>query len=345
MTMPTPDPRKNWLSECQAIHLYETLAAVETEPERQRLFAGMARAAAGQADIWAAEMHPRPAALAAPTLLTRVLITLLRWFGPRPLLPALAAAKVRGISVYSAAAPGHPMPTAVGPEASRHRGVGHGGSLRAAVFGVNDGLVSSSSLVLGMAGATSDPKVVLLAGMAGMLAGAFSMAAGEYVSVASQRELFENQIALEREELRLYPAEEAEELALIYAARGLDPAEARLLANRLVANPEHALDTLAREELGLNPDELGSPVGAAVSSFGSFAVGAVLPLLPYLLGAAQAMLWTLGLSLAGLFTVGASLSLFTGRPLLWSGVRMMLIGGAAGGVTFLVGSWFGVSLG
>ena len=144
----------------------------------------------------------------------------------------------------------------------RHRGLGGGGNLRAAVFGVNDGLVSNASLILGIAGANPDPHVVLLAGVAGMAAGAFAMAAGEYVSVRSQRELFEYQIGLERDELEEYPEAEAQELALIYAAKGVPPKEARQLADKLVADPEHALDTLAREELGLNPEELGSPWGA-----------------------------------------------------------------------------------
>src|SRR5204862_7886865 len=158
---------------------------------------------------------------------------------------------------------------------------GGGGNLRAAVFGVNDGLVSNASLILGVAGATADLKVVVMSGVAGMAAGALAMAAGEYVSVQSQRELYEYQIALERDELKQYPEAEAQELALIYAAKGLPAKEADRLAQRMVADPEHALDTLAREELGLNPDELGSPLGAAASSFVSFAAGAALPLLPY----------------------------------------------------------------
>jgi VIT1/CCC1 family predicted Fe2+/Mn2+ transporter len=147
----------------------------------------------------------------------------------------------------------------------RHRGHG-GGNLRAAVFGINDGLVSNASLILGVAGASSDAQLVLLTGVAGMCAGAFAMATGEYVSVRSQRELFEYQIGLEREELAQYPEAEAQELALIYAAKGLPPEEALRLATQIVADPEQALDTLAREELGLNPDELGSPWGAAISS-------------------------------------------------------------------------------
>jgi VIT1/CCC1 family predicted Fe2+/Mn2+ transporter len=342
--MSKPDARQSWHAESQALHLYRILQEIETDPARRRLFSDLADEAAAQVAVWARALQLSDSQVAPASRTTALLGWLLRRIGVRPLLPALAAAKVRGLSAYRGGTPGHPMPTALGPEPGRHRGIGASGSLRAAVFGINDGLLSSASLVLGMAGASDDARLVLLAGLAGMLAGAFSMASGEYVSVASQRELFENQIALEREELRLYPAEEAEELALIYAARGLDLAEARQLATRLIAHPEHALDTLAREELGLNPDELGSPVGAAVSSFASFAAGAVLPLLPYLCHLQTPLGWTIGLTVVSLFGIGAGLSLFTGRNPLWSGLRMLLIGVAAGGVTYTVGRLLGVSI-
>ena len=152
------------------------------------------------------------------------------------------------------------------------------------MFGVNDGLVSNTCLVMGVAGAAAAPDVILLTGVAGLLARAFSMAAGEYISMLSQREMFEHQIAQEADELKRYPNEEAEELALIYEARGIPLKDARALAKKLIANPQQALDTLAREELGLNPDDLGSPMGAALSSFVAFAIGATLPLIPYLTG-------------------------------------------------------------
>jgi vacuolar iron transporter family protein len=187
---------------------------------------------------------------------------------------------------------------------------------------------------------------VLLAGIAGLAAGAFAMAAGEYVSVRSQRELFEYQIGLERDELDEYPEAEAQELALIYAAKGVPAKEAKRLANKLVADPAHALDTLAREELGLNPEELGSPPGAAISSFLSFAAGALLPLLPFMLGAgAQALPLAIAITAVALFSVGALLSLFTGRNALHSGVRMLLLGGLAGAVTYAIGRVAGVAIG
>jgi VIT1/CCC1 family predicted Fe2+/Mn2+ transporter len=186
---------------------------------------------------------------------------------------------------------------------------------------------------------------VLLTGVAGLTAGAFAMATGEFVSVRSQRELFEYQIALERDELKEYPDAEAQELALIYKAKGLSGSEAERVAKQLVADPEHALDTLAREELGLNPDELGSPWGAAISSLLSFALGAAVPLLPFAIGAGARALPIAGLLTAiALFAVGATLSLFTGRAAVFSGARMLLLGSLAAAVTFAVGKLFGVSV-
>jgi VIT1/CCC1 family predicted Fe2+/Mn2+ transporter len=214
------------------------------------------------------------------------------------------------------------------------------------VFGVNDGLVSNASLLLGVAGATNDPHVIVLTGVAGMAAGAFAMAAGEYVSVQSQRELYEYQIGLERDELQQYPEAEAQELALIYAAKGLPPKEADRLAQRLVADPEHALDTLAREELGLNPSELGSPLGAAASSFIAFALGALIPLAPWLLARSpQAFGLAIGVTGLALFTIGAMLSLFTGRNALYSGARMLLLGAVAGAITYGIGHFLAVATG
>jgi VIT1/CCC1 family predicted Fe2+/Mn2+ transporter len=196
---------------------------------------------------------------------------------------------------------------------------------------------------MGVAGAAVEPSVLVLTGVAGLLAGAFSMAAGEYVSMLSQKEMFEHQISQEKDELERYPAEEAEELALIYAARGIPLKEARNVAKKLIANPDKALDTLAREELGLNPDDLGSPTGAAVSSFLAFSVGASLPLIPFLLGLRQGVLIAAVLSGAALFVVGAVLSLFSGKSAWLGGLRMLLIGSAAGAATYFIGSLFNAS--
>jgi len=183
-----------------------------------------------------------------------------------------------------------------------------------------------------------------LAGIAGLLAGAFSMAAGEYISMQSQRELFERQIALERAELEAMPEEEQAEMAALYRAKGFPPDEAEAIAARLFENPERALDTLIREELGLDPSELGSPVGAAGGSFVAFALGAAVPVIPYLLASGSAaFVASIVLSLVALFLVGAAVSLLTGRGFLFSGVRQVLIGAAAAVVTFAVGSLIGVA--
>jgi VIT1/CCC1 family predicted Fe2+/Mn2+ transporter len=342
------DPLESWRDEKQSAFLYHALAAAEQGSPRQALFEDLARAAERQAALWAevARRAGREPTAFAPDLRARIAAGLIHRFAPRRIRHLLAAMKVRGLSVYAGRAPGHDMPVSVEEVGARHRGAGSGGNLRAAVFGVNDGLVSNASLILGVAGASSESGVILLSGVAGLLAGAFSMAAGEYVSVRSQRELFESQIALERDELGEYPEEEASELALIYAARGIPEEDARRLADRIVADPERALDTLAREELGLNPDELGSPIGAAGFSFVSFAAGALVPLAPFLVSkGGVALELAVGLTALALFAVGATLSLFTGRSAAWGGLRMLLIGGAAGAATFGIGRVLGVSLG
>ncbi|NOT41909.1 MAG: hypothetical protein HOP13_15625 [Alphaproteobacteria bacterium] len=332
-----------WRTEKESAWLYEIVAAVEGDPAKSKLFRELAVAAERQAGILAGDLGAAPSF--EPSARSRAIAALVRLVGPRAARPVLAAAKVRGISVYSVPAPtGHAMPTTVDGIGGRHRGAG-GGALRAGVFGVNDGLVSSACLIFGVAGAGADPKIIVLTGVAGLLAGAFSMAAGEYLSMLSQREMFEHQIGEERDELERYPAEEAEELALIYAARGIPIDEARGIAKRLIANPKQALDTLAREELGLNPEDLGSPWGAALSSFVAFAIGAMLPLAPFLLGGgAMALPIAIGVTGAALFAVGAALSLFSGRNAIFGGFRMLLIGALAGGATYGIGQLLGVGV-
>jgi VIT1/CCC1 family predicted Fe2+/Mn2+ transporter len=182
--------------------------------------------------------------------------------------------------------------------------------------------------------------------VAGLLAGAFSMGAGEYVSVTSQRELFERQIALEREELEADPESERQELALIYRAKGLPKDEADALSTRIIANREVALETLAREELGLNPEGLGSPWGAALSSFFAFAAGAILPVIPWFIGSSTPFfIASVVLGLSGMFAVGAAVSLFTGRNTWYAGGRQMLIGAGAAVITYTIGSLIGVNTG
>lgn len=335
----------NWNEEKRAAYLYRVVAACEAGTPREKLFLGLAGEAESQAIIWekkalAAGMTVPPF---TPDVRSRVVAGLVRRHGPRRLRTVLAAMKVRGMSVYASGSgqiASHQL-DAVG----HHRGLSGGGNLRAAVFGVNDGLISNASLILGMAGANADAATILLTGVAGLVAGAFSMAAGEYVSVRSQREMYEYQIGLERDELAEYPEEEAHELALIYEARGIDAQEALRMATQIIGDPERALDTLAREELGLNPEDLGSPWGAAIFSFISFAAGSAIPLLPFVFGLGSATLqMAIGLTAVALFAVGATLSLFTGRGAVMSGARMLAIGAAAGGITYSIGNLLGVGL-
>ena len=339
---------ENWQEEKQSAWLYRVMAEVETDAVKRDLFTALGSAAESQATIWQKQIAPpsEPPLRFHPTLRARVVAWLIRVLGPRAIRPALAAIKVRGISVYNGAAaiPGHAMPTVVAQVGHRHRGVGSGGNLRAAVFGVNDGLVSNASLIMGVAGATHDVAFILTSGVAGLLAGALSMAAGEYISMRSQREMYEYQIGLEREELAQYPEEEAEELALIYNARGMSMEDARAVAGKMIADPEHGLNALAREELGLNPDDLGSPWGAAIFSFLSFTGGALIPLAPFLLGLQAAVMVSAVLAGVSLFGVGATLSLFTGRGAWRGGLRMVLIGGGAGLATYGLGAALGVGL-
>ncbi|MCQ4205852.1 VIT1/CCC1 transporter family protein [Streptomyces longispororuber] len=224
-----------------------------------------------------------------------------------------------------------------------HRDV-NGGWLRPAVFGAMDGLVSNFALMAGVAGGAVSQQTVIITGLSGLAAGAFSMAAGEYTSVASQRELVEAELDVERRELRKHPADEERELAELYASRGVEPGLAREVARQLSKDPEQALEIHAREELGIDPGDLPSPTVAAVSSFGSFALGALIPVLPYLLGASA--LWpAVILALIGLFACGAVVAKVTARSWWFSGLRQLALGGAAAGVTYLLGSIFGTAIG
>jgi vacuolar iron transporter family protein len=337
---------ESWHEEKQSAYLYRVVAACEKSPEIKAMFLKLAEAADGQALHWRRIAADKGMTLPEgfrPELRAQLVAHMVRRLGPERMLPVLAAMKVRGVSAYTHAPhPGHVMHPA-GQAESRHRRITNNGGFRAAVFGVNDGLVSNASLILGMAGAAAGEPLILLAGVAGMLAGAASMAAGEYVSMRAQREMFEYQIRLEEQELKAYPEEEANELALIYEARGIAPADARRMADTLIQDPTRALDALAREELGLNPRELGSPWDAAIASFLAFAVGAAVPLLPFLWRGAYSLYVSIALTLMALFVTGCLVSLFTGRSPWWSGLRMLLIGAAAGSATWLVGHLFGIA--
>jgi vacuolar iron transporter family protein len=332
--------RLSWASEMQSAYLYDEVSRVEKNENCKRLFSHLAVAAREQAMVWEKSITEKaPGSLLnyRPDLRTQIVKHLISFLGPKAIEPVLASMKLRGLSVYSTHLASHDTPSTETEQL--HRFSSTGGNLRAAVFGANDGLVSNACLILGVAGASQDPKVILLSGVSGLLAGAFSMAAGEYTSVRSQKELLEYQISLEKKELELYPEEEAKELSLIYEAKGVPPDEAARLSQRIFTDPEKALDTLAREELGLNPNELGSPWQAALSSFGAFAIGAIIPLLPLLLGAS--LIYSIVLTAFTLFALGVVLSLFTGRGALIGGVRMLSIGAAAAFVTHTIGRWVG----
>jgi VIT1/CCC1 family predicted Fe2+/Mn2+ transporter len=340
--------RDSWEKEQESAYLYDALAKAEPAPEQQRLFARLAGEARAQSAIWAEAAagagEPVRAAF-TPGARARIVAALVRRIGPVRLRPMLAAMKVRGLSVYGTVAVGHVMPRSAAEIGQRHRGAASG-NLRAAVFGANDGLVSNASLIVGVAGATGGGRAVLISGVAGLLAGAFSMAAGEFVSVSSQLEMLEHQIAAERDELAQYPKEEAAELSLIYQARGLPQQDADRIAERIVATPAYALDALVREELGLDPASLGSPFGAALASFASFSAGALVPLVPFLVARGPlAPLASAALTAAALFSLGAAISLFSGRGAARGGLRMLLIGAAAAAATFLIGRVLGVAIG
>ena len=363
--------------ERDAVVLYDRLAECEKEPVRAAAFRRIAGNERRHAEIWAKRLAEAGAIVpefTGPRLRVRAIIMLARLFGTNAVSDLVQA--LEGDEEEAYASQLTPETAAIAADEREHAAIweqlnsteieakahgrrrprdeawhksGRSGTLRAAIFGVNDGLVSNLSLVMGVAGAAgaaaAGNQFIVLAGIAGLLAGAFSMAAGEYISMQSQRELFENQISLEREEMRVMPEVEREELAEIYRAKGLPKAEAEAVADRLMKDPEKALDTMVREELGLDPDELGSPWGAAWSSFISFAAGAVVPLIPFLLGTGlTATIFALALSFAALFGVGAAVSLVTGRGLVFSGTRQVLIGALAAAVTYAVGTLIGVNI-
>jgi VIT1/CCC1 family predicted Fe2+/Mn2+ transporter len=220
------------------------------------------------------------------------------------------------------------------------------GALRAAIFGVSDGLVSNTALVMGFAGSGVSNATVLFAGFAGLLAGAFSMAAGEYVSVASQTDLFRRELRLEARELAEKPQEEQRELELLYRAKGLDAETARRTAAKIMSDPKTALDTLAREELGLDPDELGNPKKVALSSFAAFAVGAVVPVVPYVFLSGITALWVaVGLAVVAMLLVGGTVGRLSGLGVARSALRQLLVGGGAAAVTYALGRVVGTGLG
>ncbi len=362
--------RENLIDEQNSAALYRAVATHEKNPKIAEVYLKLAETEEKHAAIWAARLRDAGSEAPAfrPTLRTRALMWIAQRFGADMVLPALSSMEEMGSRGYSLQPEAADMVPAERSHArllrqleegarggmqggilarieGRHRAAG-GNALRAAVLGASDGLLSNFNLVMGVAGAELSGAGILLTGFAGLLAGAISMGLGEWISVQSSRELYEKQIRTEEEEIRTVPEEETEELVLIYQARGMDEPTARLLATRLMNSPDSALDALARDELGINPEELGgSAWEAAITSFLLFAAGAVVPVIPFVfLHGMTAVIASAAMSAIGLFVVGSAITLFTGRSVLYSGLRQVLFGLAAAASVFLIGRLIGVSI-
>jgi len=362
--------RANLKGEVDSAGLYRALADAETDPRVSEVYRRLAAVEEAHAEFWHKELdrigvkigHVRRGWRG------RALGWLALRFGPAFVLSTVSKLESRDVQHYDqqpeAVSGGLPAAErshnriikavigefgglsggALARLEGRHRTGGN--ALRAAVLGANDGLVSNLSLVMGVAGAQASARNILLTGIAGLVAGACSMAMGEWLSVTSSRELNQRQIDIESEELRTVPEEELDEMVLIYQAKGLGQAEARTLAEKLMANKDTALDTLVREELGIDPEDLGgSAWTAAAASFGLFCLGAIFPVVPYfLLNETAGLVASLALSGAALALIGAGTALFTGRSTLSSCLRQILIGYAAAAITFAIGRLAGVAL-
>ena len=363
---------ENWQDEVDSASEYRAMAASEPDRRLAKVYANLAAMEEGHIAFW--EDRLRSAGVRVrrrrASWRSRLLAAIARRLGPDLVLATIAAKEavdqngyVKQPETAGTAMPGHERWHAkvleqlvatqprglhgsfLGRLEGRHRSVG-GNALRAAVLGANDGLCSNLALVMGVAGASIDNHGILVTGLAGLLAGAASMALGEWVSVTSSRELAEREIRIEASELHEDPEGEGEELKLIYEAKGLSPNEAEMMARRLLSDRTTAIDALAREELGIDPKELGgSAWEAAVSSFVLFALGAVVPILPFLvLRGTPAVAWSAVLSALGLWTVGAAITIFTGAPVWRSGGRQLLLGLAAAGLTFGIGKLIGIAV-
>jgi VIT1/CCC1 family predicted Fe2+/Mn2+ transporter len=362
--------RANMKDELNSAVLYRTLAANEQNPEIAEIYRRLADTEQNHVESWAERLEAAGATVPAfhPSWRTHVLSWLARRFGVRTVLPTLASIErmtsgdydkqpeacdmvatershARILRRIDESMRGGMGGAAVAQIEGRHRSAG-GNALRAAVLGASDGLLSNFNLVMGVAGAGMSGGSILLTGFAGLLAGAISMALGEWISVQSSRELYQAQLSSERDEIATAPEEEIEEMVLIYQARGLVESEARMLATRIMADPEIALETLARDELGIDQRELGgSAWEAAFTSFFLFAAGAILPVIPYLFfSGTAAFIASASLSAAGLFLIGTAITLFTGRSVVYSGTRQVLFGLAAASVTFSIGRLIGVTI-
>jgi VIT1/CCC1 family predicted Fe2+/Mn2+ transporter len=363
----------NWQKEIDGAALYRALSEASTHPEMKEVYLRLAQSEEKHAAYWAGKLAEagRPLPAARPTWRARTLAWLGRRFGPQFVLPTVAGNEKADSQAYagqveeaarqmsadeqsharlvSAAAQnksGGVAGSVVAQLEGRHKSTG-GNALRAAVLGANDGLVSNLSLVMGVAGASLSGHGILITGLAGLLAGACSMALGEWLSVQSSRELYQRQIQIEKQELEANPEEEQEELALIYQSKGLPQERAKELAGHIIQTSGSALDTLSREELGIDPEELGgSAWEASITSFFLFAAGAIVPVLSFIfLNGASAVIVSIAISALGLFVIGAAITLMTGRSVLYSGMRMVIFGLAAAALTYGIGRLIGVSIG
>lgn len=364
--------RRNLRDEVDGAALYRLLAEAEKDPHLREVYERLARSEDRHRALWEQKLREAgaPVPQYRPSFRVRFLGWLARRFGTASVSPIVTRMELAATTMYddqpeaiaanlpadersharlfreiSRATRGKDVEVDIARLEGRHT-AGTGNALRAAVLGANDGLVSNLSLVMGVAGADPGREVVLLAGIAGLLAGSLSMALGEWISVRSSAEAFQRQLEVEQEELALMPDEELEELTLIYMAKGLNEEDAREAAERIIANPRTALDTLAREELGMSNEEAGNPWVAAITSFLTFSLGAIIPVLPWLiLSGAVGVAASAVASAAGLFLVGAAITFFTGRGILFSGMRMLTFGLAASAITFGIGRLIGVSTG
>jgi vacuolar iron transporter family protein len=364
--------RTNWQGEIDGALLYRTMAEVTPQPQLAAIYRRLATVEETHARLWEQQLRragqpvppPRPswrartlrwlaihvgASWVLPTLATMEQVDQ-HMYDTQPearqtSLPADERSHARLLGLMARSSPAGVEGRTLARLEGRHRAVG-GNALRAAVLGANDGLVSNLSLVMGVAGAQLSGEGVLITGLAGLLAGACSMAMGEWLSVQSARELSQRQLAIEADEIRAAPHEEQQELELIYEAKGLSADEARKVAAELMTDHGKALETLAQEELGIDPTELGgSPWEAAGMSFVLFAIGAILPVAPFtVLTGIYAIMASLGVSAAALFGIGAAITLFTGRNACYAGSRQLLIGLGAAGLTYGIGRVLGVAL-
>ena len=364
------DIMKGVQTEVDASYLYQLLASKEEDPVVAKVFAEMSLIEKSHAESFLRHHQLEHMTFPGPSWRARLLGTIGKIFGYDYILGVLldtekslsnsaiqARKKTQTRSSLSDTAHVKILENIMNAEERnsqsniarferRHRSIG-GNALRAAVLGGNDGLISNFSLVMVVAGATGGRHEVLLTGIAGLLAGALSMAMGEWISVKSSQELYENQMELEMEELETNPEGEEKELALIYMTKGIPEENARSMAKDIIADKEHAHEVLVREELGINAEELkGSAMEAALSSFGMFAIGAIIPVAPFFFVQGQTgILWSVMMSVIGLFLIGSAITLFTGKNVWYSGFRQILFGLSAAAVTFLIGHWIGVSIG